>query len=134
MARRTATNTVFAALHEPFTGGTESRRVGAFTRLAQNERGLAAAVTGVDGSEINDRILLAYGDDIEQPLTLAGGDESFTFSDCVHVRIGRDRVTVTGPIQAMDIPVSGTPVLMLDGEKAGDAVVEGGRLQWQRRP
>lgn len=129
MARRVAPATVFAALHEPFKGGADAHRIARFERLAQSEQGLAVAIVGKDGSGLNDRLMLRYGDNHDQPLTLAAGDESFTFSDSVFVRAGKNRVEVEGDLKAMKLRVDGSPKLVLNGEPA-DAAVSGGLLMF----
>jgi hypothetical protein len=128
MARRTAPSTVFVALHEPFRGGPDGYRVARFERLAQNDQGVGVAIVGKNGSSMDDRILLRYGDDHDKPLTLAGKGESFTFSDCVYVRIEKDKVTADGPLAAMKLHVAGLPKLVLNGKDA-PAAIAGGFLE-----
>jgi hypothetical protein len=125
MARRTAPSTVFVALHEPFRGGPDAYRVVRFERIAQNDQGLAVAVVGKDGSGMDDRILLRYGDEVEKPLTLEGGGESFTFSDSAFVRVGRETVTVEGPLTAMKVKAGGAPKLVANGKEKEAMVAKG---------
>ena len=125
MARRSAPGSVFVALHEPFKGAADAYRVAKFERIAQDEQGVAAAIIGKEGSGINDRILLRYGDNVDKPLTLAGGGESFTFSDYAYVRVGKETVTVDGSISSMQLKVTGSPRLILNGQKSPAAVTDG---------
>jgi hypothetical protein len=115
------------ALHEPFTGGLKGTRVEGFRRVAQNEQGVAVAVDGRKGSGINDRVLLRYGDEVEQPLTLEASGESFTFSDSGYVRVTAGAVVAEGRITAMKVRVSGRPKLVLNGVET-PATVTGGLL------
>ena len=137
MARRAAPAATFVALHEPFTGGIGGHKIVRFERLSQNERGLAVAIVGRRRSGINDRILLSYGDDCHKPRTLSADEESFTFTGCVHIRIGRRRVDADGPLIAMQLRVSGSPTLVINGEdtgvKARRGVLALGALNWKSR-
>ena len=115
LVSRTTPATVFAVLHEPFKGGRPV--IESFRRIQQKAEGIAVAVQGRAGSPINDRILLRFGDGYEQPLTLAGDGESFTFADRAYVRISPDRVDVSGDLRAMTITVSGKPGLFVNGQR-----------------
>jgi hypothetical protein len=127
MVRRVAPATVFAVLHEPFKGGADAHKVARFERIAAHEQGVAVAVVGKEGSGLDDRILLRYGDAADQPLTLAGGDESFTFSDSAFIRTGKDRVDVEGDVKALKLRVTGNPKLAINGQPQA-ATVTGGFL------
>jgi len=125
---RRAPATTFAALHEPFEGGRPGRTE--FRRVAQSDRGLAVAVRGVGNPPADDRILLPLRlDDAGAPQSLAGVRERYTFAGAVRIRIGRDRVEVTGDLRAMALPVEGQPALVLDGKRA-PARVEGEMLMY----
>jgi hypothetical protein len=102
------------------------RRV--FEAIAGNGRAIAAKVTGGPGTGIDDRVLLRFGDDHDEPVTLNGADEAFTFSDCVHIRIGKDAVEADGPLRAIRLRVSGQPALIVNG-KASAATVKDGFLE-----
>jgi hypothetical protein len=77
------------------------------------------------GSGINDRLMLRYGDHADQPVTLAGDGESFTFVDHVYVRIGEDRVVVSGDLRAMKVRVKGHPRLVVNGQERDCTLAEG---------
>jgi hypothetical protein len=115
LVSRTAPATVFAALHEPFKDGRPV--IDSFRRIQQTAEGIAVAVQNPAGSPVNDRILVRFGDDYDQPLTLAGDDESFTFADRAYVRIGPDRVDASGDLRAMTVKVSGKPGLFINGRR-----------------
>jgi len=115
LVRRHKLATVFAALHEPIEKGQS--RVAAFLRIAENEQGIGMAVQGADGSAINDRILFRFWQDYNQPLTLAGEGESFTFADRAFLRIGKGKVEVSGDLRAMRLKVSGQPGLWINGRQ-----------------
>jgi hypothetical protein len=123
LVSRTAPATVFAALHEPFKGGRPV--IESFRRIGQTAGGIAAAVRGRAGSPVNDRLLFRFGDGYEKPLTLAGDGESFTFADRAYVRIGPDRVDVSGDLRAMTIAVSGKPSLFVNGQRREARCSEG---------
>ena len=125
MARRKAPATVFAALHEPFKGGRAAYSITSYERIAENERGLAVAIRGKAGSAVNDRILLRYGDNVDQPLTLEGNGESFTFMDYAHIRVGEKTVTADGSLSAMTLKVAGSPRLVLNGKEVPATVAKG---------
>jgi hypothetical protein len=123
LVSRTAPATVFAALHEPFKDGRPV--VETFRRIQQTAEGIAVAVQGRTESPINDRILVRFGDGYEQSLTLAGDGESFTFADRAYVRVGPDRVDVSGDLRAMTIRVSGKPGLFVNGQRQEARVLDG---------
>jgi hypothetical protein len=97
--------TVFCALHEPLENARP--RVTDFRQFAGNERALGVVVRGTTESGIDDRILFRFWDEYDQPLTLAGDGESFTFSDRAFIRIGREKVEVSGGLQRMKLKVPG---------------------------
>jgi hypothetical protein len=125
IAERRAAATTFVALHEPFENGRWS--IDRVRRIQQTDGAVGVAVAGRDGSPVNDRLLLRFGDDPGKPATLAGDGESFTFADRAHVRIGRDRVVVSGDLRAMKVQVEGQPALVVNG-KEQPAKVAGGFL------
>ena len=83
------------------------------------------AVVGRPGSGIDDRVMLRYGDDADQPITLGGEGESFTFVDHAYVRIGKDRVEVSGHPQAMKVRVGGQPRLVVNAAERNCTVADG---------
>jgi hypothetical protein len=128
VARR-APATVFAAIHEPFEKGRPS--LAAFRRIQRTEAGVAVAVAGPPDSGVNDRLLYQFFTAPPGPVTLAGGGETFTFSDRAYLRIRQDRVEVSGNLKSARIKVSGRPILVVDGKEApatidGDVLVIGG--------
>jgi hypothetical protein len=102
-------------VHEPFKDGRPVAE--SFRRIQQTTEGIAVAVQGRAGSAVNDCLLVRFGDGYEQPLTLAGDGESFTFADRAYVRISPDRVDVSGDLRAMTIAVSGKPALFVNGQR-----------------
>jgi hypothetical protein len=114
--------TVFVALHEPFEGG--EAKLSGLRRIGETAEGIGVAVHGRPGTGIDDRILFRYEEAGGASITLSGGGESFTFSDRAYIRIGRDRVEVSGGLRAMKVRVEGKPALFVNGcEQA--ASVEG---------
>jgi len=62
----------------------------------------------MNGSGINDRLMVRLGDNYDQPLTLADDRESFTFADWAYLRIAKDKVEILGDLRA--IRLSGKPI------------------------
>jgi hypothetical protein len=123
VAARKCPRTAFVALHEPLRAA--SPRIAEFRRIAQNEHAVAVAVVGRPGSGINDRVMLRYGDDAAKPITLAGDGESFSFADYVYVRIGEEKVEVSGHPQAMEVRVKGRPKLVINGKGRSRTIADG---------
>jgi hypothetical protein len=115
LVSRNAASTLFAALHEPLRDA--SSRIAAFRRIQQTAQGIAVAVEGAPESPIRDRALFRFWDRYEEPLTLAGDGEHFTFADRAWIRIGKDRVDVSGDLRAMELKVDGQPALFLNGQR-----------------
>jgi hypothetical protein len=108
VASRTKPATVFAALHEPYNGPATQAPAAKFERIAQTEGALAAGIN-------NDRVLLAMADAAGKEQTLAGNGESFTFTDFGFVRVGKDKVEVTGNVKSLQVKVTGAPKLVVNG-------------------
>jgi len=131
VAARKCPRTAFVALHEPFKA--TSPRIAQFRRIGQNEQGLGVTVVGKPASGVNDRAMLRLGEGHDRPLTLAGAGESFTFADFAYVRIGPDRVDVSGGLRAMKVRVTGRPKLFVNG-KERKATLAGGYLSFGAAP
>jgi len=128
LVTRTAPDTVFAALHEPFARGPGSRRVERFEPIEQTEKGLAVRIVGKLGSGIDDRIMLACGDGANAPLEVSGRGEAYRFADHAWLRVGPDTVHVVGGLRGLSIPVKGAPRLIVNGREH-PARLEGGLLK-----
>jgi len=128
IVRRKAPATVFATLHEPFEGGMGKHKIETFERFAQNENGVAARIAAKDFS---DRVLFAYGETVDAPITLRGGEEAFTFVSHGFVRQRGESVEVVGDVRAITMKVAGTPKLTVNGA-AAKATVAGGVLNWSK--
>lgn len=102
LASRRANDAVFVAIHEPFEGDPRIQRV---KRIAQTPQALAVRLVGEPGSSIDDRLLLRIGDGADQPVTLEGGGERFTFADFAFIRAGSDEVIARGGLRAMSLKV-----------------------------
>lgn len=129
VATRKAPSTTFVALHEPFEAG--GHRIAQLRRIRQTDDALAVAVVGKPGTGIDHRLMMRFGDAVAEPMTLAAGRESFTFTDRAHVRIGKERVEVCGGLRAMKIRVEGKPKLIINGVEQ-TATVADGRLIFGR--
>ena len=121
---REAPRTIFAALHEPFENGTS--RIERFSRIAQTDDAVAVAVVG-PAVGVNDRAMVRVGDKSDQPLTLAGQGESFTFVGHAMLRIGAEKVEAVGDLRAMKLKVAGRPKLVVRGRDR-PARVDGGYM------
>jgi hypothetical protein len=124
LATRHAPRTVFTALHEPFANN--SPRIRRFERVEQAADALAVRITGEDWE---DRVLLHLGPSCQEPLTLAGDGEQFTFSGYVHLRIDKAEAKGWGDLRAMKLRVSGKPQLVLNGQAVA-ATVSAGLLSY----
>ena len=114
VAARKGLATMFVALHEPFERG--KHRIRAFWRIQQTDRDIAAGVVGEEAG-VNDRLMMRLGEDCDQPVTLARGEESFTFADHAFVRITKERVDASGHLTGMTLRVTGRPTLLLNGQE-----------------
>lgn len=128
IVERRIPSTTFVALHEPFKDAKP--RLQEFRRIQQTSEGVAAAVTG---EGLNDRILYRHWKNYNQPLTLSGDGESFTFADYAFIRISQERVDVSGDVRAMQLRVAGQPVLHVNGQ-AMTARITNGTLAFQKSP
>lgn len=127
IARRRCEETTFAAIHEPFE--RRRRKVEAFRRIQQTPDAIGVAVTG-RAAGIEDRILLRLGEQAGEPITLAGGGESFTFTGYAFVRVAEDAVRASGDLRAMKVRVIGTPRLRVNGKRQ-EALLKDGLLTWK---
>ncbi len=112
LVQRRKPATLFATLHEPIVKAQS--RIAVFRRIAENSQGIGMAVQGPDGSAVNDRILFRFWESYDQPLTLAGEGESFTFADRAFLRIGKEKVEVSGDLRSMRLKVSGKSALWIN--------------------
>jgi hypothetical protein len=130
-ATRQANATVFAVLHEPFRGGRS--RVAEIRPLFQGGDTLVVAVTGHTDSGIDDRLMLRFGDDAEQPVTVGDDGESFTFAGHAFVRVAATAVEATGDVRGMKIRVPGRnrPQLRVNA-KAVPATIADGFLVYRK--
>ncbi len=131
VAARQAQGTTFVVLHEPFKGG--DGRIAEFRRIQESPDTVAVAVIGKPGTGIDDRVMIRLGDEFDKPVTVAGDGESFTFADRAHVRIGKDRVDVSGTLISLKVRVAGSPRLFVNGREQ-PAVMAGGFLTFVAAP
>lgn len=129
IVQRNKPSTVFVAVHEPIENATS--RIAEVRRVGQTEQAIGVAVMGREGSGIDDRLLLSQTWD-DQPVTLEGDGESFTFSDYAYVRITAGQVRVSGHLRAMRLKVAGQPKLIIN-DKETAATCNNGLLTFGRR-
>lgn len=122
MATRTRPATLFAALHEPFEGGPAKAPKTRFEAVARTDRAIGVRVIG---AAADDRILLAFGPNVDGRVTVAGAGESFTFARHAWVRLAGGRVVVHGDVREMKLKVAGRPKLTVNGTPAPAAVADG---------
>jgi hypothetical protein len=124
-ATRRTTATVFTALHEPFCGGKP--RVVEVRPLTRRNDTLAVAVTGDKNSEIDDRLMLRFGDDAEQPVTVEHNGESVTFAGHAYLRVGDNTVAATGGLQKVKVrvPSGSRPRLTVNGKPMPATLIDG---------
>lgn len=117
--------TLFVALHEPFVDGKP--RIEQFRRIEQTPDAVAAAIVGQD---VNDRAMVQLLQ-TDEPVTLAGDGESFTFVGYAFVRIDENKVEVVGDLRAMTLKVSGRPKLVIGGTQQ-PAEISGGLMTFAK--
>ena len=69
--------------------------------------------------------MVRLGDNWDQPLALADDRESFTFANWAYLRVGKDKVEVSGDLRAMKLPIEGQPELLVNGKKHKATFVDG---------
>ncbi|MFW5751574.1 MAG: hypothetical protein ACOCZK_08020 [Planctomycetota bacterium] len=122
LVSRQAQRTVFTALHEPFAGGPEAVRISEFSRIVEDDRVLAVRIRG---EGIDDRVIVAYGPDIEEARQVAAGDEVYTVTGFALVRIAPETIRVQGDVQALALPVTGEPRLLINGDGQAATIADG---------
>lgn len=113
IVERRVGSTTFVALHEPFENATP--RVRECRRIHQSAEAVVVAVTG-DG--FNDRLLYRHWKNFDQPVTVEGDGESFTFADRAFVRVRTEKVEAVGNLRQMRLGVFGRPSLVINGRPA----------------
>lgn len=122
VASRTKPATLFAGLHQPYNGPAAQAPAAKFERIAQTDDTIAVSVN-------TDRILVAMANGAGKEQTVTGNGESFTFTDFGFVRVGKDKVEVTGNVASAKIKVTGNPKLIVNGADK-PAKISGGMLTW----
>jgi hypothetical protein len=122
-AERKAQRTTFAALHEPFEGGKS--RIYEFRKIKQTDECVAAAILGKYDTGIDDRLMIRFGDNYKEPLSLSGEQESYTFADWAYLRISDDKVEAQGDLRTLRLPVRGQPKLLVNGEEKQASFIRG---------
>jgi hypothetical protein len=121
-----APSATFAALHEPFE---DRPQIEAFERLAETHD---AVVVRIVGGDFDDRLMVRVGPQAEQPVTLAGDKEHFTFAGHAFIRHEDRTVVVRGDLREMTLHVGeAQPKLIVNG-KAAESRVQEGFLQWKQ--
>lgn len=129
LVRRQAAETTFAAVHEPFEKNVP--RIESIRRIAQTKEAVALSIQGKPEAPLNDRVLYAFWGSETKPLTLTADGESFTFVDRLFLRIGSERVEVSGDVRAMKLKVTGAPKLWINGKEQA-AKFENGLMIYER--
>lgn len=122
-------NVQFLALHEPFEN---EPKINDFKLIQKTKEGVAVSIKGRDGEAVNDRLMLRLGLKTDQLMTLAGGGDSFSFSDYAFVRISKDTVNVNGNISSLKVKVEGKPKLIIN-DKIVESSISGGVLSYFKK-
>ncbi len=120
---RKCPETTFIAVHQPFRNASSPfRKVGS----AERDQAVWVHLAGKSDSGLNDHLLFRFGDDCTKPITLPRDrDKSFTFTGHTFVRISKNKVEVSGNLQAMRIRVEGKPQLIVNGQKRKATISKG---------
>jgi hypothetical protein len=112
VARRQASATAFAAVHEPYQKHSTIRRV---RRIQETEEAVGIAI---ESPTFSDRVLMAYTADRNQALRSADG-EAFAFRDHGYVRVNGDRITARGQLQGLRLRTKLGKLTINGKEQAG---------------
>jgi hypothetical protein len=123
IAQRRAARTLFVALHEPFE--KMAWNIDQFRCIQQTDDAVAVAIRGKASSPVDDRVMVRMGGLAPQPITLAGGGESFTFKSFAYVRASDAQVIVAGDLSAMRLKVKGSPKVLVNGQERTSEVRDG---------
>ena len=123
IAERRMPKTVFVVLHEPYKGKT---RIEDFEEIQKNDSGVAVRVMGRKGSDVNDRIFLAYQGQSKEPITLGDKTDKLTFRGFAHVRVAGSDVLVVGDVKKMKLDVGRkAKKLILNGKETPADISKG---------
>ncbi len=128
IVQRTAPDTVFAALHEPFEGG--AGEIAAFTELERSAKWGAWHIGGPDDA-VNDRVYLRF-DDRRDTVEVEDDCTRITFTDWALVRIGDGKVEVFGDVRRVRIEVDEDDVDYYHNGRLSPATIEAGVLEYDR--
>ena len=118
----------YLALHEPTRGGRSI--ISRYEAIAANDTAAGVAIES-KAAGWRDRAMVRLSGPVDQPVTLEGDGETFTFVDFAWIRATAETVTVvTDRLDAMRLGVGDArPRLILNGTPA-NARVENGLLIW----
>lgn len=125
IVRRSAPQTTFAALHEPFEGG--KLRIETFERIASTDEMIAVRIKGGAGSAVDDRIMVQYPDR-GGLLTVEAGDEQFSFADHAWIRISPKHIDAWGNLRLVKVKVSDPDTVFTLNGRVTQAAIEDGML------
>jgi len=124
IASRSGRQTAFVALHVPLQD--DKPQITQVRRIAQSEQAVAVKVAGEPGTGVDDRLMLRIGNQSDQPTTISGDGEEFTFADHAFVRIGPQQVEAWGDLKAMKVRCEGKQSkLILNGKPAAAQLRDG---------
>ena len=130
IAERRVPETAFVVLHEPYKG---EMRIEDFEAIQKTDSGVAVRVVGEKGTDVNDRIFLAYREQSKEPLKLGDKSDEMTFLGFAHVRVAGKDVLVTGDVKKMKLDVGRkAKKLILNGEET-PADINKGTLSYEVR-
>jgi hypothetical protein len=112
LAHRTARETMFVALHEPYE---DTHRIRDIRRIARTDDAVAVAVRGDGWTDV---LAVRIGDDANEPIELGSGPYRVRFRNYAYVRMTPETLSATGGLVEGHFPWTGkdTPAVTLNGE------------------
>ena len=128
LVRRDHPATVFAAMYEPFEGG--SGKINTFRRIAEEPDFIAVAV-GSETETVHDFAMVQYRDTgrISKAEDSSNG-AVFEFRDHAFIRISPDTIEVFGDLRFLQIPVAAENVRYYHNGRLSPAEIENGILKY----
>ncbi len=127
LVQRRAPETVFAALHEPFEGG--SGDIVTFTEIDRGPRWGAWRIGGAD-EPVDDRAYLRF-DDEREVVTVSDGRAEVAFTDHALVRIGDGSVEVFGDVRSIRLELDEDDVEFYHNGRLSPATIDDGVLTYE---
>ncbi|MFP4140059.1 MAG: hypothetical protein ACLFVY_05805 [Phycisphaerae bacterium] len=113
LAHRTAKQTMFVAVHEPYE---DTHRIRDIQRIARTDDAVAVAIRGDGWTDI---LAVRIGDDADELIELKRGPYRLSFRNYAYVRMTPSKLSATGGLVKGHFPWTGkgTPAVMLNGSR-----------------